>query len=92
MSCGNAHEIPCTEIMTAMLLMIDNEKSAIEQALIIHHLEECPPCQKEHDVSAIVKSLVARSCGSDAAPEAFHAKVWTQITQIQVEITRGFNE
>lgn len=92
MSCGNAHAIPCTEILTAMLLVIDNEPSAIEQSLVIHHLEECPPCQQEFNTSALVKALIARSCLSEPAPPAFHAQVWTQITQIQVEITRGFKE
>ena len=90
MSCGNAHEIPCTEIMTAMLLMIDNETSAIERTIVVHHLQECPPCQKEYDSSVIVKSLVARSCGGQLAPEPIRTRVWTEITQIQLEISRGF--
>ena len=92
MSCGNAHEIPCTEILTAMVLMIDDEPSALERSVIIHHLQECPPCQGEYDVSAIVKSLIARSCGSPPAPQAVRTRVWSQITQIQVEITRGFSQ
>ena len=92
MSCGNAHDIPCTEILTAMLLVIDDEPSTIERSLVIHHINECPPCQREFDLSAMVKALIARSCGGQNAPETMRTRVWTEITQIQVEITRGFNE
>ena len=92
MSCGNAHDIPCTEILTAMLLVIDEEQSTIERSLVIHHLEECPPCQREFDLSAVVKALIARSCGPSVAPDTVRNRVWSEITQIQVEITRGFND
>lgn len=91
MSCGNAHEIPCTEILTAMLLVIDHEQANLEPAVLIHHLAECPPCQREYDVSALVKALITRACTKNVAPPAVRTRIHTEITQIQVEITRGFN-
>ena len=75
-----------------MVLMIDNEPSVIEQSVIVHHLQECPPCQNEFDISALVKALISRSCESSPAPEAMRTRVWSQITQIQVEITHGFKQ
>ncbi len=88
MSCGHAHEIPCTEVVGAVFAFLDNEPTALERSLIEHHFAECPPCQEEAEISALLKALVARSCCEDPAPDQIRARITAQITQIQVEISR----
>lgn len=88
MSCGHAHDIPCTEVVSAVFAFIDNEPTALERSLIEHHFAECPPCQEEAEISALLKALVARSCCEEPAPSQIRARITAQITQIQVEISR----
>ncbi len=88
MSCGGPHEVPCAEIVGAVFAYIDDEPTALERSLIQHHFEECPPCQSEAQLSALVKALVARACCEEPAPAQVRARITTQITQIQVEISR----
>ena len=88
MSCGHAHDVPCTEVVSAVFAFIDNEPTDLERSLLEHHFAECPPCQEEAEISALLKALVARSCCEEPAPNQIRARITAQITQIQVEISR----
>ncbi len=88
MSCGQHHEVPCSQIADSLSAFLDQEHSDMEATVLRHHLEECPPCAQEADAIQVVKSLVARACCEEPAPDAVWAKISLQITQIQVEITR----
>lgn len=88
MSCGGPHDIPCSDVINAVFTFLDNEPTPLERSLIEHHFAECPPCQEEAEISALLKQLVARSCCEDPAPDQIRARITAQITQIQIEISR----
>ena len=88
MSCGNAHEIPCRQVLEAMWLYIDQEPAGLDRELILHHLEECSPCMAHSRVEIAFKSLLARSLSAEPAPDRVRARVTAQITRIQVQIIR----
>ena len=88
MSCGNHHETPCNQVLEVIYLYLDNEDCAIERSLVAQHLEECGPCFDEFGLEQILKTLISRACGPQAAPSAIYQKVTTQIADIQIEITQ----
>lgn len=88
MSCGNHHETPCNQVLEVMYLYLDNEDCTVERSLIMHHLEECPPCSDEFDLETMLKSLIARACGQTETPSAIYQRITAQIADIQVEITQ----
>ncbi len=70
MSCGEDHDVDCSEILQRVYVFIDNELEDASTDEIRQHLEECAPCLDEYDLERCVKKLVHRSCGDDHAPDA----------------------
>ena len=88
MSCGNHHETPCSQVLEAVYLFLDNEDCTPDRSLITHHLEECSPCNNEFNLETVVKSLISRACTGDTAPSVIYERIVAQIADIQVEITQ----
>ena len=84
----NDHDMLCSQMAQSLHALIDLEESGIDSAILAQHLDQCPPCCEELQVLSLMKSLVARACCDDKAPEDTWTKISLQITQIQVEITR----
>ena len=89
MSCGNPHDIPCSEVLDRIYEYIDGELDRERVHVIKEHLEECSPCLKEFGLEEAVKAIVKRSC-ADPAPPELRAKVLSRIaaacTELRTEI------
>ena len=86
MSCGEPHATPCSEVLEAVYLYLDGEQDSTHRDNVRLHLDECAPCLRQYGLEQVVKSLVARCCGSDPAPVALRDRVLLQIQQVRVEI------
>lgn len=87
MSCGDPHETPCSEVLDAVYLYLDDEDPDREHYDKIRiHLDECSPCLRQYGLEQAVKALVARSCGGDHAPDDLRTRVLSRIQQVRVEI------
>lgn len=72
MSCGNHHNLPCTEVLHAIVLYIDHELEDQESVHAIElHIQECPPCAARTAHEALLnqqlKALLNRSCREEAS-------------------------
>ena len=86
MSCGDPHETPCSEVLEAVYLYLDGEQDPNHHEKVRIHLEECAPCLRQYGLEQVVKSLVARCCGSDPAPVDLRDRVLVRIQQVRLEI------
>jgi len=86
MSCGEPHETPCSEVLEAVYLYLDGEQDASHRDAVRVHLDECSPCLRQYGLEQAVKSLVARSCGSDPTPSNLRDRVMVRIREVRVEI------
>jgi mycothiol system anti-sigma-R factor len=86
-SCGNAHEIDCGQILNEVYLFLDLECADERRASIQHHLDECSPCLREYGIEQEVKALVARCCGSDRAPDDLRARLRAKINALVVDVS-----
>ncbi len=75
MSCGNHHDVPCSEVLAEVFLFLDSECDEPRRHLIAEHLEECGPCLQQFGIEQQVKELVARKCGGDRAPDGLKQRV-----------------
>ena len=82
------NSVPCSQVLAGLYSFLDGEPTAVDGHLMHEHLAQCPPCREEHLLAEVLKAMVARSCGSQPAPERVRARVVAQITRIQVQITR----
>lgn len=83
MSCGNPHEVPCSEVLDRVYWYLDGEISQTDCDSIRKHLHECGPCLREFDLEEAVKRLLVKHCGCDAAPAELREKVLLRIRQVQ---------
>jgi mycothiol system anti-sigma-R factor len=86
-SCGEDHDVDCSEILERVYVFIDNELEDATTDEIRQHLEECAPCLDQYDIERCVKKLVHRSCGDEQAPDALRQRILLRLTQIRIETT-----
>lgn len=86
MSCGDPHEVRCSEVLDRVYGYLDGEISEDDCEAIRQHLDECGPCLKEFGLEEAVKRLVAKHCGCDPVPAELRSKVLVRIRQVQAEI------
>lgn len=86
MSCGNPHETPCAEVLERLYAYLDGELDDHGRAQIRQHLDECHPCLREYGLEEVIKQLVHKHCGHEAAPGELRAKVLTRIREIRVSM------
>jgi mycothiol system anti-sigma-R factor len=86
MSCGKPHEVPCSEVLARVYSYLDGEMEDAGYGKIQQHLDECGPCLREYGLEELVKKLVNKCCGHEAAPGELRAKVLTRIATVRAEI------
>jgi mycothiol system anti-sigma-R factor len=85
-SCGNAHEIDCDQILNEVYLFLDLECSDERRTAIQTHLDECGPCLRQYGIEQEVKALVARCCGNDRAPAELRDRLRMKIAALVVDV------
>jgi mycothiol system anti-sigma-R factor len=86
MSCGNPHEVPCTEVLARVYNYLDGELDGVGCAESRQHLDECGPCLREFGLEEVVKKLVHKHCGRDLVPGDLRARVLVRIQQVRTEL------
>lgn len=93
MSCGNPHEVDCSEVLARVYEYIDHEMGDLhDEEKVRQHLDECSPCLAEFGLEQAVKSLVKRSCGCDDVPPDLRRKVLERIRQVQAGMVASTSE
>jgi mycothiol system anti-sigma-R factor len=78
--------LDCSEALNEVFLYLDDETDEAKRSQIRQHLADCAPCFRLYGLEADVKSLVARSCGGDHAPEELRLRIQARITQVTLEV------
>lgn len=89
MSCGDPHEVRCSEVLDRVYWYLDGEISDADCETIRQHLDECGPCLREFGLEEAVKRLIAKHCGCDTAPSELRDKVLVRIREARagIEVT-----
>ena len=93
MSCGNHHDLPCTEVVQVLFLFIDNEiEDQSEKQAIEIHIQECPPCrvelEYESQVLSKLKNLLSQEC-QEPAPDELNERIRQQTAEMAAAMTGG---
>jgi mycothiol system anti-sigma-R factor len=79
-------ELDCSHALMQVYQYLDGEMGPEDCAKIREHLAQCGPCLKEYDVDQMLKTLVRRSCGCEAAPTQLRMQIMAHITTITFDI------
>jgi anti-sigma factor (TIGR02949 family) len=82
MSCGNPHEVDCTEVLSRVSLFLEHsmsEHGELGYDSIEQHLYECGPCldqvgEQVEELANVIRAMLHRCC-SEHAPEELKARV-----------------
>ena len=85
MSCGDPHEIDCTEVLLDVHRFLDGEIDEARTTRIRRHLDECSPCLRQFGIEREVKQLVARCCGAERAPDDLRGRIVAQLQRVTLE-------
>ena len=88
MSCGAPHEMDCAEVIEQVYVYLDGELAPTDRARIRQHLDECAPCLRQYGLEQEVKTLVARCCRADHAPNGLRDRVLVRLREVHMEITQ----
>ncbi|MDI2128065.1 mycothiol system anti-sigma-R factor [Yinghuangia seranimata] len=86
MSCGDHHEVDCSQILDRLYEYIDNELADADCGDIRTHLDECSPCLEKYGLEQHVKALVQRCCGCDDVPVDLRSKVLARIREVKTQV------
>jgi len=80
------NEFDCSRAQLQVYEYIDGEMDPDDCTKIREHLAHCGPCMAEYDLDQMLKALVRRSCGCEAAPTALRMQIMTRITTFNLTV------
>ena len=78
----------CAAVIAEVWTLLDGECTAETRDKLRHHLEECPTCLRYYGVEERVKSLIAKKCSGEKAPEGLRERLRIEISRTTI-IRRG---
>ena len=69
MSCGNPHQVPCTQVLSLIYVYIDDEIDEVQRVEVTTHLGECPPCGEQFTIERRIRERVRSACGCEVDAE-----------------------
>jgi anti-sigma factor (TIGR02949 family) len=76
---GSPGGLDCGDVLTWLPAYLDGEMTSAEAAHFREHVEACSPCLQELGIDQVVKALVGRCCGGEAAPQELRNRVVTGV-------------
>jgi mycothiol system anti-sigma-R factor len=77
--------VDCEDVLKDVYLYLDDESNPDVRTRIREHLEGCSPCLRQFGLEQDVKSLVARCCGGDLAPQRLRVSIRMRLAQVTIE-------
>ncbi|MEO6794328.1 MAG: mycothiol system anti-sigma-R factor [Mycobacterium sp.] len=74
----------CSEVMAEVWTLLDGECTAATKAKLRRHLEACPGCLRHYGVEERIKTLIARKCSGDKAPQQLYERVRLEISHTTI--------
>jgi mycothiol system anti-sigma-R factor len=86
MTSGEHEGFDCSRARLQIYEYLDGEMQADDCAKIREHLAHCGPCLEEYDIDQMLKAMVRRSCGCEAAPTQLRMQIMSRITTITMTV------
>lgn len=87
-SSGDDLESDCAQVIAEVWSLLDGECTAATREKLRRHLEDCPGCLRHYGVEERIKTLIARKCSGEKAPQNLIERVRMEISRTTI-IRRG---
>ncbi len=75
----------CEQALEQVYAFLDHELEPASAEAIREHLAACEPCVDTYDLELMVKAMIRRSCGGDAAPAELRSRILVTLTTLRRE-------
>jgi mycothiol system anti-sigma-R factor len=72
-------------VLAEVWLFLDHECDQARRELLRRHLDECNPCLAAYGIEEKLKTLLARKCGGEQAPNGLRDRLREQIRSVVLE-------
>ena len=80
-----SHVIPdCAEVIAEVWTLLDGECTAETREKLRNHLEKCPGCLRHYGLEERIKTLIARKCRGEKAPEGLRERLRLEISRTTI--------
>lgn len=76
-------DVDHSEVLDRLHEFLDHEMSDDDSEKVRRHLERCSSCREEYLLEGMVREVVRRAAGHDAAPDEVREKILARIRRIQ---------
>ncbi|MBV8929497.1 MAG: mycothiol system anti-sigma-R factor [Mycobacteriaceae bacterium] len=87
-SCGPGDpaydEVECAAVIAEVWTLLDGECTPETRDKLRHHLEACPGCLRHYGLEERIKTLIAKKCSGDKAPESLRARLLLEISRTTI--------
>jgi mycothiol system anti-sigma-R factor len=77
--------IDCDAVLRDVFIYLDDESDLEARNRIRQHLDGCAPCLRQFGLEQDMKSLIARCCGGDIAPESLRTRIRLRLAEVTIE-------
>lgn len=71
----------CAQVIADVWTLLDGECTPEVRDRLRQHLEECPGCLRHYGLEERVKTLIARKCGGEKAPQGLRERLRVEISR-----------
>jgi mycothiol system anti-sigma-R factor len=76
--------VDCAAVIAEIWTLLDGECTPETKEKLRRHMEECPGCLRHYGIEERIKTLVARKCGGDKAPQALRERLRVEISRTTI--------
>ena len=74
----------CAAVIAEVWTLLDGECTPETRDKLRHHLEECPACLRHYGVEERVKTLIAKKCSGEKAPDRLRERLRIEISRTTI--------
>lgn len=71
----------CAQVIAEVWTLLDGECTPEAKEKLRHHLEKCPGCLRHYGVEERIKTLIARKCSGEKAPQGLRERLRLEISR-----------
>jgi mycothiol system anti-sigma-R factor len=78
------NEVECAAVIAEVWTLLDGECTPETRDKLRQHLEACPGCLRHYGVEERIKTLIAKKCSGEKAPDALRARLMVAISRTTI--------
>jgi anti-sigma factor (TIGR02949 family) len=81
---GGEFHVDCAQVIAEVWTLLDGECTPDTRKKLRQHLEACPECLRHYGLEERIKTLIAKKCRGEKAPEGLRERLRLEISRTAI--------